>query len=395
MGSPRDAAFDAWVDDARAVPIAEFALAKGAKLKGGNEKVGPCPVCGGDDRFGVNSRKGKYYCRGSGFGGDVIALAQYIEKCNFLTACELLTGRPPPRGDSHVDLAALARAAEERRAKALQREADARYWRERERRKLYAAYDNAHAPRGTPVEAYLARRKLALPRATALRFKERWRLYSDTKGGGQLQVLHEGPAMFAGITGPDGHFAGLHATWIDLDAADGKARIADPVTGELAPAKKVRGSASGGRIELVRCHLPETLVLGEGIEEVLTVWHALTQRGWDLARAAFWSSISLGNLGGKAVGTLRHPSAVNVDAAGRKRAVKIPSEEPDRTVPAIPIPDSVRELVLLGDGDSERFLTETTLRRAARRYARPGLTIRVVWSPEGSDWNTVLMEAAA
>ena len=49
--------------------------------------------------------------------------------------------------------------------------------------------------------------------------------------------------------------------------------------------------------------------------------------------------------------------------------------------------------LLLGDGDSEAVLTQTTLERARRRYARPGLTIRTAMAPDGGDFNDVLTRA--
>lgn len=46
--------------------------------------------------------------------------------------------------------------------------------------------------------------------------------------------------------------------------------------------------------------------------------------------------------------------------------------------------------LLLGDGDSEAVLTQTTLERARRRYARPGLHIGIAMAPDKSDFNDVL-----
>jgi hypothetical protein len=54
--------------------------------------AGPCPVCGGRDRFGVNVRKQVWNCRGCGKGGDVIALVQHVERLPFQAAVERLTG---------------------------------------------------------------------------------------------------------------------------------------------------------------------------------------------------------------------------------------------------------------------------------------------------------------
>jgi hypothetical protein len=45
------AAFDAWTERARAVRIEAEIERRGIKLRGGSERVGPCPKCGGEDRF--------------------------------------------------------------------------------------------------------------------------------------------------------------------------------------------------------------------------------------------------------------------------------------------------------------------------------------------------------
>ncbi|OLS53774.1 primase-helicase zinc-binding domain-containing protein [Rhodovulum sulfidophilum] len=62
--------------EARALPIGEVAERLGiAGLKPPQaiERVGPCPVCGGRDRFGINTARNVFNCRHCG-GGDAIAL---------------------------------------------------------------------------------------------------------------------------------------------------------------------------------------------------------------------------------------------------------------------------------------------------------------------------------
>jgi hypothetical protein len=56
----------------------------------------------------------------------------------------------------------------------------------------------------------------------------------------------------------------------------------------------------------------------------------------------------------------------------------------------MPVPDSVNELVLLKDGDSEPFLTMNAIERASRRHAREGRAIRVPFVPDGLDYNDVM-----
>ncbi|MBW4968547.1 hypothetical protein KZZ04_19645, partial [Pseudoalteromonas sp. CR1] len=75
----------------------------------------------------------------------------------------------------------------------------------------------------------------------------------------------------------------------------------------------------------------------------------------------------------------------------------VPGPMPDLSRPGLPIPASVQRIWLLGDGDSDRFTTETALERAARRFraGRPDLDVRAAWAPTGEDFNDVLRRAAA
>ena len=61
------------------------------------ERSGPCPVCGGDDRFSISTRKQVFNCRVCKAGGDVIDLVRFIDGAEFTHAVETLTGEPPPK----------------------------------------------------------------------------------------------------------------------------------------------------------------------------------------------------------------------------------------------------------------------------------------------------------
>jgi DNA primase len=63
------------------------------KREGSNEHVGPCPRCGGRDRFGVNTRKRVFNCRGCGARGDVIALVMIAQGVSFAEAVAELAGQ--------------------------------------------------------------------------------------------------------------------------------------------------------------------------------------------------------------------------------------------------------------------------------------------------------------
>jgi hypothetical protein len=97
----RDAKFDAWVQCARAVPIEREIDRRRIKLRGEIERVGPCPRCGGDDRFSINTKKRVWNCRVCGIGGDVIKLVEHLDGCDFKTACTTLVGDPPPKAKAN------------------------------------------------------------------------------------------------------------------------------------------------------------------------------------------------------------------------------------------------------------------------------------------------------
>lgn len=401
---PASSSFADWVAEARAVPIeAALERARVRLRKQGPELVGPCPVCGGHRRFNVNRSKGIFLCRGSGEAGDVIALTRYLEACDFKVACEILTGRPPPGRNSletpeeRAARQAVVAKREAQRAKYDEAKArESERFRERERRWCWDAWQAAVPVMGSPAEAYLALRGLIVPERAALKCVPAHPFFADGKAG--AAVVHTGPAMVAAIVGPAGKFAGLHATWIDLGRSGGKVEIGDPETGELLPAKKVRGSAGGGHIPLVPHPAPKDLVVGEGIETVLTVWRAHVACRWPyLAEAAYWSAYSLHNIAGPATKTVAHPTERLIDRAGRERARRVGGPVPDLARPGLIIPPSVERVWLLGDGDSDRFMTEMALERAARRFraGRPWLDVRVAWAPEGQDFNDVLRRAAA
>ncbi len=94
------AAFDAWVARARTIPIERVIEQRGIQLNGKTaDRCGPCPVCGGTDRFSINIKKQCWNCRQCGVGGDVIALVEHLDGADFITACETLTGSPPPKAN--------------------------------------------------------------------------------------------------------------------------------------------------------------------------------------------------------------------------------------------------------------------------------------------------------
>lgn len=350
--------------------------------------IGPCPICSKntqsktDGRFEIKSRDA-WMCAACSDGGDVISLVMRVEHLEFKEAVERLGGV------REVDHAAAEKRASERAASEAKRSETEHQFREKERRKLHDIWNLALQPAGTPVEQYLALRRLALPPDAGKRIRCVPDMPYFSHGAHDAPVIWRSPAMVAPIVGPDHRFRGLHFTYIDIAQPMGKAHIADPQTGELLKSKKVRGSKAGGSILVVRPPQPATRwIVGEGIETVLAVWHALNQLGRDLTTTEFRAGVDLGNLGGKAAATIAHPTLK--DAAGRAR--RVPGPNADLSSPAIAVPAEVDDVVLLGDGDSDPVVTRCAIFRAQTRV---GLRGRVAFAPAGQDFNDILMGKAA
>jgi hypothetical protein len=126
--------------------------------------------------------------------------------------------------------------------------------------------------------------------------------------------------------------------------------------------------------------------MGEGVEKTLAVYLAYLRGGRDISTTAFWSAGDLGNLAGKAAKTVRDHS----DPNPRKR---VGGPDPDLTEPGIVIPESVTDLILLGDSTNP-FMTLCAMYRAFQRYSRAGRRVRVYWAPPGKDFDDLVRGAA-
>ena len=100
-------------------PIQDEIARRNILLKGrGIERCGPCPVCGGDDRFSINIKKQVFNCRGCNLGGDVIAMIRHLDGCDYTTACATAGCEPQPRNSGN----GAARPARSRNANASEME---------------------------------------------------------------------------------------------------------------------------------------------------------------------------------------------------------------------------------------------------------------------------------
>jgi hypothetical protein len=220
------------VDAAKAVPIEHEVARRGIKLVGrGPERYGPCPRCGGNDRFSINVNKQIWNCRGCAKGGDVVDLVQHLDGVDFRAAVVTLGG-----GDERRPIAPVKPAVHHETESDAQKTARAlRIW------------DEASEVNGTLAEEYLKRRGLDLPGDDdALRF------YS--------------PCQFG-----DTRYPCLIALFRDIVTNAPKAihRVALGPGGMLI-AKRMLGRVGGCAVKLDPDENVElSLTVGEGIETML------------------------------------------------------------------------------------------------------------------------------
>lgn len=362
--------------EAKARPIAEIVAMLGlAGLKpAGHELVGPCPKCGGRDRFGVNTRKGLFQCRVCGIAGDGLRLVMEIQGLDFKAALTWLCG-------DAVGVSEAERKARLAKAREAQRRAEERA--EAERRKVIAdarrLWEQGQRPEGTPVQDYLLRR--AIDPTLLGGFASCIRFHPDLPYAhhidGRWVTVHRGPAMICAVQNAEGRFSALHRTYLDLDQPKGKAVIRHPQTGEVLDAKKGLGSKKGGAIRLSGGRVSDTLIMAEGIETTFSAWHGAVSTMPD---AMFWAGIDLGNMSGRQESGKRHSG--------------LPDLDDDR---AFVPPAHVRLLIFVMDGDSDPKATRAKLEAGARRamLKRPGLRAKIAPAPNGFDLNDVLMGAVS
>jgi len=225
------------IASARGVPIADEVARRGIQLKGRGSKnrYGPCPRCGGTDRFSINPRRGLWNCRGCGQGGDVIDLVVFLDGCDFREAVSKIAGDEAilarPRPTQQLQLVARADDAETR-ARAL------------------AIWDAAVPLPGSMAEIYLFSRGIRLTELGDL--SHALRFHPDCQFG---KVRH--PCLVA--------------LYVDLTSNTPKAisRTAIPNGKKLGAAMSL-GATGGSAVKITMDNLvTDSLVVGEGIETVL------------------------------------------------------------------------------------------------------------------------------
>lgn len=386
-----DPAFEAWIESAKAVRIEDVAsTVLNLKVPARGELQTACPNCGGTDRFAVSAAKGVWNCRGAKGGHDAIGMVMHARDCDFIAACELITGEAPPKREStfrprdpQADRERREERKEQDRARAAQEAAE----RQRQLSRAEALFGQAQPIEGTLAERYCTRRGIYLGAfSTAdLGFIPAlaYRGFADAEADADTH-LGDFPCIVAAARDASGVICGVHRTY--LNSEGGKLRPPGDANRNFAKKGTFR---MGGASIMLQPPADGVFAIGEGIETCLS-WLALAQRGEfgdEYVAAGAAAAYSLGNLCGSATGSKPHPNPPR----GRKNAT-IFNGEPDMASQAIWIPEGVRRVVILGDGDSDPSETRARLQTGAERFRRLGFEVLVHMAGPGPiDWNDALL----
>ncbi len=205
---------DAEISTAAAVSIAGIALGRGLVLKKvGGELIGPCPHCGGTDRFAINIAKQVFNCRGcTAKGKGAISFVMFLHDVGFRDAVEMLIGKINTSAVKSKNILNIPTKCSA----------------EHDRHQQFALelWQGAGPAEDTPVAIYLARRGLHLPSQDVIRFHPRCPFGQDANGS----TIYTSAmiALVRGIVSNDPQ--AIHRTALDREPAAARS----PSTAKIA-----------------------------------------------------------------------------------------------------------------------------------------------------------------
>jgi hypothetical protein len=256
---------------ARSVRIEDVAMRRGLALRGRIELSGPCPKCGGADRFAINTTKQVFNCRGCQRGGDVISLLMLLDDRTFHQAVEELTGgggggQAPPMECNRDSAREQPSAGDHEK-----RQAKKAAWLWSQRR---------------PIEGTIAENYLRKARGYD-------GLLPETLGFLPPSKPEHCPAIVAafavcdepepGVVGEPRDMSSVHLTLLNPNGS-GKA--------DVKPNKLIVGRPLGRPIVLAPPNDLLGLAITEGIEDALTAHQATALGAWAAGAAGFMPSLA-------------------------------------------------------------------------------------------------------
>jgi len=383
MSGERSPEFEDYIARAKAVDILEVARECGATLKkaGASEWAGHCPAgcTKNGDGFSVNTKKGIFLCRPGGATGGVIDLVMHTQNLKFVDAAVFITKESPP-GDREaptrpMDTSMARERREEQRDRQIAVKSAEQIEFDENCRKSRILWDAGEPIPGTIAQQYLERRGLkpAPSMLDNLRFVAELPYHGyANKDARELSELGEYPALIAAIRDKDLQLQGVHRIYLDPKT---HGKLSPPGDRSRNAAKKAFGNVVGGCVWLGS--VDSFVAIAEGIETAIAYW--MLGGSGDCTVAA---AVSLGNLSGRSTGSHPHPSIP-------KRTM--PNGVPDMERPGVRLPLDVREVLVLGDGDSDKAFTRHSVLTAVERFTAEGRKAYAVFAPDGQDFNDLLL----
>jgi Toprim domain/CHC2 zinc finger len=143
---------------------------RGARLrKSGDEYVGPCPKCGGDDRFAISAKRKLWNCRRCQVGGSVVDLLMHLDGLSYREAVAQLGGDAARRTSRRREVSPANSAAHARRS-------DCSHVNSNKNDVVHALsiWGDAIDLHGTPALTYLNKRGVNLGNLPPLQHVLRW-----------------------------------------------------------------------------------------------------------------------------------------------------------------------------------------------------------------------------